>query len=125
MNLQALEAPKRATSVKGTESAKTDVGQATANILVIAPHGLACNDKNTDAITNKLALKLGGYVVINDQYRKPDKKEKPDKALSIVDANRINQVKKFLGDEFLNPILAHTEDILAKYGKALVIWVHG
>ena len=105
------------------------------NILVIAPHGVPQDDKNTDLITRQLAENLECCSVVNDVYRKPKKRkdkttrqieyEQPDKDKKIVNANRRNQVEQHLDQEFLQPILAHTQTIIDGYGKALVVWIHG
>lgn len=106
-----------------------------SNVLVITPHGVPQDDKNTDLVARQLAARLGGYAVVNDVYRKPKerkdeatgeiKEELPDKNKKIVNANRIKQAKKFLRDEFYQLILAHTQRIIDEHGKALVVWIHG
>jgi len=120
---------------------KKTIGES--NILIMAPHGWsgklngkkAADDELTAEIAALTATRSNGTSLVNTVYRKPRKivnentgkiaEEKADKAKKIVNAARVNQAKKFLFHEFYQPILDRVDDIKEKFGKALVVWVHG
>jgi hypothetical protein len=68
---------------------------------------------------------MGCYAIINEAYSKPKKSEKPDKEQKKINLNDKKQVKKFLKEEFLNPLLAYKNEITEKHGHALILWIHG
>jgi hypothetical protein len=103
-------------------------------ILLIAPHGFPGDDDNTGTLTRKVAQRLGCYAIINEVYRKPEKRkdpssgrmrEIPDRDQRRINLNRFSQVEEYAKEEFLVPILEYTERITRNHGRALVLWIHG
>ena len=111
------------------------------NVLLIAPHGHPKNDENTYEIGRMVADELDCHAIVNKIYRKPpftknedgtfvfEKGKKvrhaPDKTKKWIDLNRKNQVHAHLESEFEKPLKSTINEIIEKYGKALVLWIHG
>jgi len=112
------------------------------NVLLIAPHGHPKNDENTYEIGRMVADELDCYAIASKIYRKPPFKKKkdglwyldknrkkvrhaPDKAKKWIDLNRKNQVHAHLESEFEKPLKSTINEIIEKYGKAMVLWLHG
>jgi hypothetical protein len=94
------------------------------SILLIAPHApiigkMPRNDRNTGKITEQVREALKCSAIINNVYRKPPKKGKPDLTKKRLDFNIIEQAK--LHPEFLSVI----KQIVDSEGKTLVVWIHG
>jgi hypothetical protein len=103
-------------------------------ILLIAPHGFPGDDDNTGTLTRKVAQRLGCYAIINEVYRKPEKRkdpssgrvrEVPDAAQRRINLNRFSQVEEYANEDFLVPIFEYTERIIKNHGMAFVLWIHG
>jgi hypothetical protein len=103
-------------------------------ILLIAPHGFPRDDDNTGTLTRKVAQRLGCYAIINEVYRKPEKRkdpssgcmrEVPDRVQRRINLNRFSQVEEYAKEEFLVPILKYTERIRRNHVTAFVLWIHG
>ncbi len=110
----------------------SDIKIITGNtgILIIAPHGHRKNDENTAELAAILAEQLKCYAVINHAYQRPPKvhttkREKDKKGRLYVDLNRVDQAKKHLNDEYLQPIIDCKNQIKNKHGAVLVIVLHG
>lgn len=102
------------------------------NILLIAPHGHPKNDMNTGELARRIAKKMGCHAVVNEHYRKPyqDKETKKiyrtNKAGGIVNLNRIDCIRTVgMEAEYLLPIIAIKDRILADNKIAFVIHIHG
>jgi Predicted transcriptional regulators len=101
------------------------------NILLIAPHGRAKNDKKTYEITRLAADQLDCYAFVTKIYRKPlkkkgsDERQPPDKSKKWINLNRMDQVQEHLVSEFEKPLLNTVDEIIKEYGNALVVWIHG
>jgi len=121
---------------------KIELIQGQNRVLIIAPHGfngdkslnLKADDENTGLLAREIARRLGCYALINEVYKKPprrkdpktgDEKDVPDPRNKRINLNRINQVEKYLNGEFLTPIKEFTDEIVNKWGKSLVFWIHG
>jgi hypothetical protein len=118
---------------KKQKAGKIDLIQGESPILIIAPHGfngdtarkLKADDKDTGKLARRIAKEFGFFAVINEKYKRADQLGDADKNRGLVDCGRIDQVRKFLKAEFLDPILEYKEEIAAKYGHPLVFFVHG
>ncbi len=98
------------------------------NILLIAPHGHDEDDKNTGKLVRHVAKHCGCYAIINEFYWKPDNQnddESADKKARRINLNRIAQVETHLNKEFLEPLLKYKNEIIKRFGNALLLWVHG
>jgi hypothetical protein len=104
-----------------------EIIQGSNRILLIAPHGFVDDEENTGVLAREMAGRLACYAVINESYRKPRKNtlEVPDKKGGVLNLNRFNQVETHLKEEFLDPLLEITHEIIQNQGQALVFWVHG
>jgi hypothetical protein len=104
-----------------------EIIQGGNRILLIAPHGSVDDEENTGVLAREMAGRLGCYAVINECYRKPRKNtlEVPDKRLGVLNLNRFSQVETHLKQEFLEPLLKITHEIIQNHGQALVLWIHG
>ncbi|MGD8962303.1 MAG: hypothetical protein PVH43_07295 [Desulfobacterales bacterium] len=92
----------------GTLNRDIRVLSGSTDIVLVAPHGLAENDENTDRVTQQTAERLGCAAIINIGI--PRKK---------LDLNNIQQAKRhptFV--QALNATIAQGE-------RSRVIWVHG
>lgn len=103
-------------------------------ILLIAPHGHRKNDGRTYSITRLAADTLDSYAIVNKTYRKPPVdinengkrvRHTPDKSKKWVNLNRKNQVEPHLEAEFKEPLIGTVDEIIQRYGNAIVIWIHG
>jgi hypothetical protein len=115
--------------------------KGSCKVLLIAPHGHRDNDGRTYSITRKAAESLDTYAIVNKTYQKPPYKKKkddsfvivngkkvphaPDKSKKWIDLNRKNQVEGHLKPEFREPLLSTVNEIIQKFGNAIVIWIHG
>ena len=115
--------------------------KGSCNVLLIAPHGHPKNDGRTYTITRKAADTLGSYAIVNKTYQKPPfRKNKddsyvmvngkkvrhaPDKTKKWINLNRKNQVEQHLDSEFKGPLHDIVNEIIKKFGNAIVIWIHG
>jgi len=93
---------------------RTDYGCIIKNpsrFVFVAPHGKMGNDDYTDKITELISQKYNANAVINSNYSR-----------NQVDKNDISQS----GDtQFQKDLVALVDDIVAGYGKANVIMIHG
>ena len=104
-----------------------EIIRGSTRILLIAPHGFVDDEENTGVLAREIAGRLGCYALINECYRKPKKnaQELPDKKTGVLNLNRFDQVDTHLQEEFLEPILDITHEIIRNQGQALVFWIHG
>lgn len=101
-------------------------------VLLIAPHGFMGNgspgyeadDERAGELARKMAHEFKFYAVINEKYKRVEKLEQADKSKGLINCGRIDQVE-LIADEFLVPILNSKEQILAKHGDPLVVFIHG
>ncbi len=109
--------------------------------MLIAPHGHPNNDGRTYSITRLASDVLDSYAIVNKTYQKPPFKRNkdssyvivngkkvrhdPDKLKKWINLNRKNQVEQHLGTEFKVPLRNFVNEIIQKYGNAIVIWIHG
>ncbi|BBO89683.1 hypothetical protein [Desulfosarcina ovata] len=116
--------------------------KGSCNVLLIAPHGHPDNDGRTYSITRKAADTFGSYAIVNKTYQKPPFRKNddgtyyfnkngkkvrhdPDKSKKWINLNRRNQVEPHLEAEFKSPLLNIVNEIIEKFGNAIVIWIHG
>lgn len=93
--------------------------EGATNILLIAPHGHEKDDKNTGALTRKVAEQSGCYAIVNEVYgRKADTPHR-------INLNDLSEVKEHLQNEFLTPILEYKNKIVETYGSTWIFWIHG
>ena len=113
------------------------------NVLLIAPHGYEKDDEKTYDITRLAADQLGCYAFVTEAYQKPPKirdpktkkiiigsngkpiRHQPDESKKWINLNRKDQVHEFLENEFKEPLLNTVNEIIKKFGKALILWIHG
>jgi hypothetical protein len=111
------------TRIYNSTMTRVTVRTGTQPILLIAPHGFADNDTNTDYLTEALAEALDSYAVINRCWQRADR---PDYVNSIANCNNLDHVfNDPLKTEFLEPIVKYKDKILEKYPEAYVFHIHG
>lgn len=92
----------------GTRNTEIQVLSGSADIVLVAPHGLAQDDENTDRVARQTAERLACTAIINTGL--------PRKQL---DLNSIQQAKR-------HPIFIQTlKSAITADGRSQVIWVHG
>ena len=92
----------------GTHNKNIKVLSGSTNIVLVAPHGLAEDDENTDRVTQQTAERLTCAAIINIGL--------PRKQL---DLNCIQQAKR-------HPTFIQTlKSTIANGERSRVIWIHG
>ena len=99
--------------------------EGSSNVILVAPHGHKSNDIRTGKLVRQIAEKIKCYAIINEKYAKPKNKSEPDKKGFKVNLNNIQQVKQHLKTEFLEPLKNYKDEIIKKYGEAVILWIHG
>ena len=92
-------------------------------VILVAPHGAAADDYNTDIITETCAQALNCYAVINRGW------ERAEEVDYFKDKANCNDVKHCLEDvvkdEFLDPIIRFKNRIRKKHSYAYMFTIHG
>ena len=99
--------------------------EGSSNVILVAPHGHKSNDIRTGKLVRQIAGKIKCYAIINKKYAKPKDNSEPDKKGFKVNLNNIPQVKQHLKTEFLEPLKNYKDEIIKKYGEAVILWIHG
>ena len=103
-----------------------------SSIILVAPHGRISrprDDVRTAEITERMQQLLNCYAVINEKYRKPNKKksEPPfDQDKEICDLNRLNTYKDTpLYEQFVGSIRKFKKQIADSGETPFIFHVHG
>jgi len=119
------------------ESEKTTFGifsEGSTPIVIVAPHAVDADDKNTLEIAKELAMRLNAFLAINDTFHKPcEKKCEYDEDFNhlppVVDgkldwSKRVPEMKTFYDtiEEYANKASKLSKD---NNKRCLVLFIHG
>jgi hypothetical protein len=100
---------------------RTSFIQGTTPVLVLAPHG--ADDDNTAELAEAVARRFGAFAVINRGWRRS---RTVDQLRDMANCNDVRQLNEdVVREEFLLPVMRGVARIKNKYGRALVLIVHG
>jgi hypothetical protein len=100
---------------------RTSFIQGAAPFLVVAPHG--ADDDNTAELAEAVARRTGAFAVINRGWRRS---RAVDQFGDMANCNDIRHLREdVVREEFLLPVMRSVARIKKKYGRALVLIVHG
>jgi hypothetical protein len=100
---------------------RTSFIQGTTPVLVLAPHG--ADDDNTAELAEAVARRSGAFAVINRGWRRS---KTVDQFKDLANCNDVRHLHEdVVREEFLLPVMRGVARIKRKYGRALVLIVHG
>jgi hypothetical protein len=100
---------------------RTSIIQGTTPVLIVAPHGP--DDENTAELAEAVALRFGASAVINRGWRRS---RAVDQFRDLANCNDVRHLHEdVVREEFLLPVMRGAARIKRKYGRALVLVVHG
>jgi hypothetical protein len=100
---------------------RTSVIQGTSPVLLVAPHG--ADDKNTAELAESIARRFGAFAVINRGW---SRSKTVDQFRDMANCNDVRHLNEdVVKEEFLLPIMRSVARIKKKYGKVLILIIHG
>lgn len=86
--------------------------EGTCNVLVVAPHGFAGDDMNTEVLGHLLARNLDACAVINNQkYRKPREGDPDCSVLAVRDPRQLTDEHTRVREKFIAETMAVPVDL--------------
>lgn len=100
---------------------RTSTIQGATPVLIVAPHG--ADDDNTAELAEAVARQFGAFAVINRGWRRS---RTVDQFRDMANCNDVRQLNEdVVREEFLLPIMRCVARIKNKYGRVLILIVHG